>query len=70
MITASHNPPEYNGFKVLAGKSTIFGQEIQKIYQIAEAGQFVTGQGTVEERPVSWTPIWTTWPATSSSRGR
>jgi phosphomannomutase/phosphoglucomutase len=31
MITASHNPKEYNGFKVLFGESTIFGEEIQKI---------------------------------------
>lgn len=45
MITASHNPPEYNGFKVLAGKSTIHGEEIQKIRRIAEAGDFVKGKG-------------------------
>lgn len=31
MITASHNPKEYNGFKVLLGDSTIFGPEIQRI---------------------------------------
>ncbi len=45
MITASHNPPEYNGFKVLAGKSTIHGEEIQKIRRIADSGDFVGGKG-------------------------
>lgn len=38
MITASHNPPEYNGFKVWAGQSTIHGEEIQKIKAIFEEG--------------------------------
>jgi len=36
MITASHNPKDYNGFKVLYGPSTIYGDEIQAIYQLCE----------------------------------
>ncbi len=48
MITASHNPGDYNGFKVMIGKSTIYGQEIQKLYQIAEAGRFAQGAGSRE----------------------
>ena len=46
MITASHNPPEYNGFKVWAGQSTIHGEEIQKIKAIFEEGAFAEGRGT------------------------
>jgi phosphomannomutase len=44
-VTGSHNPPEYNGFKISVGKSTIFGAEIQRLRQIMERGQFLTGKG-------------------------
>ena len=36
MVTGSHNPPEYNGFKLSIGKETIFGDEIQKIKEIIQ----------------------------------
>ncbi len=36
MITASHNPPEFNGFKVALGAGTIHGAEIKKLYQMME----------------------------------
>src|SRR5579863_9803720 len=48
MITGSHNPSDYNGFKVMHGKSTIHGDEIQKIRQLIEAGDFETGAGSLE----------------------
>lgn len=44
-ITGSHNPPEYNGFKISLGKTTIFGEEIQKLRHIIEAKDFITGKG-------------------------
>jgi phosphomannomutase/phosphoglucomutase len=41
MITGSHNPPEYNGFKMMSGKKTLFGPDIQEIYRIVESGAFI-----------------------------
>src|SRR3989338_3910542 len=48
MITGSHNPPEYNGLKLVAGKSSIYGEEIQKIRAIIERKDFVSGKGSEE----------------------
>ena len=47
MITGSHNPSDYNGFKTMAGKTTIFGEEIQKIRRIMESGEYAIGKGTL-----------------------
>lgn len=52
MITGSHNPPEFNGFKIVCGHGTIFGDEIRSIYDIIVAGGFPIGAGSVEERDV------------------
>ena len=50
MITGSHNPPEYNGFKVAVGSLTIHGEQIQEVRKIAESGDFLSGEGNKEER--------------------
>ncbi len=46
MITGSHNPPEYNGFKISVGQGTIFGDEIQELLRIIQKGEFQKGQGS------------------------
>jgi phosphomannomutase / phosphoglucomutase len=52
MITGSHNPSDYNGFKICLGKSSIFGDQINQIKSIALSRNFATGQGTTIERDV------------------
>ena len=49
IITASHNPSEYNGFKMLTKEDPIWGEDIQKIGKISENGEFVTGKGKLTE---------------------
>ncbi len=49
MITGSHNPPEFNGFKMSVGQSSIYGEEIQKLREIIESNNFVKGNGTVKK---------------------
>ena len=46
MITGSHNPAEYNGFKVVSGASTIHGEEIQLLREMVERHDFLEGRGT------------------------
>jgi len=48
MVTGSHNPPEYNGFKISFGKTTIFGEEIQKLHAIINAKDYVAGVGSAK----------------------
>src|SRR5512141_1283881 len=48
MITGSHNPPDHNGFKICLGRSTLFGSQIQEIKDIALAGKFAVGNGSIE----------------------
>lgn len=53
MITGSHNPPEYNGFKVCVGTDTIHGQDIQALRKIMENGQYASGKGTFHQQDIS-----------------
>ena len=51
-ITGSHNPPEYNGFKLSEGTTSLHGEGIQRLYQIIQSGTFATGEGRVRYEPV------------------
>ena len=45
-ITGSHNPPEYNGFKLSINKQPFFGEDIQSLYNIIKKMDFEEGEGT------------------------
>ena len=52
MVTGSHNPPDYNGFKMMLGGKPFFGPQIQEIGRMAAAGDVVP-------RPPAPTAAWT-----------
>jgi phosphomannomutase/phosphoglucomutase len=52
MITGSHNPPEFNGFKVVSGTSTIYGEALQEVRRTIESGDLAQGSGSVAEADV------------------
>ena len=47
MITGSHNPAEYNGFKVVCGGSTIHGEQIQQVLRLIQSGDLAAGEGSI-----------------------
>lgn len=51
-ITGSHNPPEFNGFKLGLGTRSIYGDDIQEIYKIALAGNFPSGKGSSRDEEI------------------
>jgi len=50
-ITASHNPPEYNGFKICRGALPMAGEELQELKATFDEGDFHSGSGTITEMP-------------------
>ena len=52
MVTASHNPPEYNGFKLMNGSDSIHSQGLQKIRKIIEDKRYESGSGILTKADV------------------
>jgi len=52
MVTASHNPPEFNGFKMVLKEGSLYGKEIQKIADMIEKEDFEKGVGEFERKEV------------------
>jgi phosphomannomutase len=52
MITGSHNPPDFNGFKFTLHRASVFGPDIQELGRLAAAGDYENGAGEVRELSV------------------
>jgi phosphomannomutase/phosphoglucomutase len=52
MITGSHNPPDYNGFKIMVGGDTLHGEEIAGLYTRISVGELRSGQGSIARKNV------------------
>lgn len=53
MITGSHNPSDYNGFKMMTSHDAVYGQDIQDIYALTQSGDFTSGPSSIESADIA-----------------
>src|ERR1700733_11193054 len=52
MITGSHNPPDFNGFKTVCGPATLHGETIQEVLHLIQKGDLMSGKGSHQDMDV------------------
>lgn len=52
MVTGSHNPPDYNGFKIVLGGETLSGDAITALFERIQSGELVEGQGSITQQDI------------------
>ncbi|GGI90713.1 phosphomannomutase [Polymorphobacter multimanifer] len=52
MVTGSHNPPDWNGFKMMLSSRPFFGADIRELGTMAAAGDWVDGDGSARDEPM------------------
>ncbi|TFB13558.1 phosphomannomutase/phosphoglucomutase [Candidatus Marinimicrobia bacterium MT.SAG.4] len=52
-ITGSHNPPEFNGFKMTLSTGAVYGEQIMSIKDIIDSGEFAEGKGVTENKNIT-----------------
>ncbi|SNY97339.1 phosphomannomutase/phosphoglucomutase [Halomonas sp. hl-4] len=52
MVTGSHNPPDYNGFKIVLGGDTLSGDAITALYERLQSGDLTQGEGSIRQEDV------------------
>ncbi|MEX3556468.1 MAG: phosphomannomutase/phosphoglucomutase, partial [Burkholderia gladioli] len=53
VVTGSHNPPNYNGFKMVLRGAAIYGEQIQALYRRIVAGDYTEGSGSYQQHDVA-----------------
>jgi len=53
IVSASHNPPQYNGFKSRTNERALFGDDIQEMRKMVVGNDFTSGKGAMQTRDVA-----------------
>lgn len=51
-VTGSHNPPDHNGFKIVVGRTTIYGEAIRDLERLIDSREFASGEGSEQTYPI------------------